>query len=222
VSEADSVSNYTETPFVTGDSITVLLLADTLHKNIKLQKGTDFILPVKPKIIYSQPLDSMLTRMMHRSDNFYAEQTLLMVSLKLSGTMNEKAAIDSLLHTDLAALPQPPSWADGSGLSRYNLFTPEDFVTILNKMKNEFGMDRLKKIFATGGTGTIRNYYKQDSGFIYAKTGTLTGVVAFSGYLITKKNRLLIFSTLVNNHHSSPTEIRKVIEKFLHQIRDNF
>ena len=49
---------------------------------------------------------------------------------------------------------------DGSGLSRYNLFTPQDFVTILNKMKNEFGMERIKNIFPTGGAGTISSYYK--------------------------------------------------------------
>ena len=156
---------------------------------------------------------------MHRSDNFYAEQTLLMVARKLSGAMNEKVAIDSLLRTDFAALPQPPSWADGSGLSRYNLFTPEDFVTILRSMKNEFGMERLKQIFPTGGAGTIKNYYKKDSGFIYAKTGTLSGVVAFSGFLTTKKNRMLIFSILVNNHHSSATKVREAIEKFLLQTR---
>jgi D-alanyl-D-alanine carboxypeptidase/D-alanyl-D-alanine-endopeptidase (penicillin-binding protein 4) len=86
-------------------------------------------------------------------------------------------------------------------------------------MEKEFGMDRLKRIFPTGGQGTISSYYKADSGFIYGKTGTLSGVVAFSGYLYTRKGKLLIFSTLVNNHQSTATDIRRAIEQFLSGIR---
>ncbi|HPG12484.1 MAG TPA: D-alanyl-D-alanine carboxypeptidase, partial [Chitinophagaceae bacterium] len=106
--------------------------------------------------------------------------------------------------------------------SRYNLFTPQDIVFILNKMNNEFGMDRIKEILPTGGEGTISNYYKTDSGYIYGKTGTLSGVVSFSGFLYTRKGKLLIFSTLVNNHNNSATEIRKAIEKFLQGIRNRY
>ena len=125
-----------------------------------------------------------------------------MVSNERLGVMNDAKIIDTLLKTDFKDLPQKPRWVDGSGLSRYNLFTPQDFVAILNKMKNEFGMERIKVIFPTGGEGTISSYYKADSGYIYAKTGTLSGVVAFSGFLYTKKEKLLIFSILVNNHQA--------------------
>ena len=172
--------------------------------------------------IYSIPTDSLLKPLMHRSDNFFAEQSLLMVSQRLFGYMNDKKAIDSILRTDFSDLPQRPRWADGSGLSRYNLFSPRDFVAILHKMQQEFGMERVKVIFPTGGEGTISSYYKQDSGFIYAKTGTLSGVVGFSGFLYTKKGKLLLFSTLVNNHQASSTEIRRAIEKFLQGVRNRY
>jgi len=112
--------------------------------------------------------------------------------------------------------------SDGSGLSRYNLFTPQDFTFILNKMKNEFGIQRLQSIFATGGTGTIRNYYKADSGYIFAKTGSLSGVIALSGFLYTRNKKLLIFSVLVNNHQSTPYLIRRAVEKYLEGIRNNY
>ena len=173
-------------------------------------------------VIHSQPTDSVLKPMMHRSDNFFAEQSLLMVSNELLGVMNDEKIIDTLLKTDFKDLPQRPNWADGCGLSRYNLFTPQDFVTILNKMKNEFGMERIKVIFATGGDSgsTISNYYKAESGYIFAKTGTLSGIVALSGFLYTKKGKLLIFSTLVNNHNGSATEVRRAVERFLQGIRN--
>ena len=137
-------------------------------------------------------------------------------------TLNSSRARDSILNKDFADLPQKPRWADGSGLSRYNLFSPRDLIAILDKMRNEFGMDRIRVIFPTGGEGTISNYYKPDSGFIYAKTGTLSGVVAFSGFLYTKKGRLLIFSTQVNNHQASATDIRRIMEKFLQKIRNDY
>ena len=175
-----------------------------------------------PKIIHSQPTDSLLKPMMHRSDNFFAEQSLLMVSNEMLGVMNDEKIIDTLLKTDFKDLPQQPRWADGSGLSRYNLFTQQGFVAILNKMKNEFGMERIKIILPTGGEGTISSYYKADSGYIYGKTGTLSGVVAFSGFLYTKKGKLLIFSTLVNNHQANPMDVRRAVEKFLQGIRSRY
>jgi D-alanyl-D-alanine carboxypeptidase/D-alanyl-D-alanine-endopeptidase (penicillin-binding protein 4) len=172
--------------------------------------------------LFSIPTDSLLKPLMHRSDNFFAEQSLLMVSQRMLGKMDDGAVIDTLLKKDFADLPQRPRWADGSGLSRYNLFTPQDFVRILEKMKNEFGMDRIKAIFPKGGEGTLSNYYTNDSDYIYAKTGTLSGVVSLSGYLYTRKGRLLLFSALVNNHQSSATEIRRLVEKFLLGIREKY
>lgn len=220
----NAVFQKQEIPFKTLGVMTGLkFLADTLHRKIP----DDIILGFSNSFsgyqkVYSQPTDSFLKIMMHRSDNFFAEQSLLMVSNLLLGYMNDKKLIDTLLKSDFKELPQPPRWADGSGLSRYNLFTPQDFIAILNKMKTEFGMKRMQEILPTGGAGTIRNYYQSDSGFIFGKTGTLSGVVAFSGYLYTKKNKLFIFSTLVNNHHISATEVRRAVEKFIQHIRNRF
>lgn len=218
----------TDVPFVTaGISGAVALLPDTLGTSVAVlndKKATELREANKGHLhlVRSQPTDSMLAPMMHRSDNFFAEQSLLMVSQERLGLMNDDKIIDTLLKTDLSDLPQKPHWVDGSGLSRYNLFTPQDFVTILGKMKNEFGMERIKKILPTGGTGTLSSLYKKEAGYIFAKTGTLSGVVALSGYLYTKKNKLLIFSVLVNNHQASATAVRKAVEKFVTGLREEY
>lgn len=202
------------------DSQTILnLLNDTLKSEIQFYKGKTPNHYIK---LHSQALDSLLKPMMHRSDNFFAEQSLLMVSNELLGVMNDARIIDTLLKTDYKDLPQKPRWADGSGLSRYNLFSPQDFVFILNKMQTDFGMNRIKNIFATGNTGTLTNLYKAENGYIFAKTGTLSGVVALSGFLYTKKNKLLIFSVLVNNHQSSASQVRKAAEQFIEGVRNRF
>jgi D-alanyl-D-alanine carboxypeptidase/D-alanyl-D-alanine-endopeptidase (penicillin-binding protein 4) len=201
-----------------------ILLLDTIwsiKKNFLMYYHSAY-LEIHYNRFFTQPTDSLLKPMMHRSDNFFAEQSLLMVSNEMLGVMNDEKIIDTLLKTDFKDLPQKPRWVDGSGLSRYNLFTPQDFVAILNKMKNEFGMERIKVILPTGGEGTISNYFKADSGYIYGKTGTLSGIVAFSGFLYTKKGKLLIFSTLINNHQANATDVRRAVEKFLKRVRNKY
>ena len=198
-----SKSKFTkqEIPFVTdtlNTTLKILWSEDSIffNKNFNVPTG-NFNL----KNIHSQPTDSLFKPMMHRSDNFFAEQTLLMVSNEKLGYMNDEAIIDTLLKTDLKDAPQKPKWVDGSGLSRYNLFTPQDFIFILKKMKDEFGLARMKNILATGGTGTISNYYQN----LWRETSLqkperLVIIAHLSGYLITKKGKLLLFSVLANNY----------------------
>ena len=210
----------TITPFYTsGNQQLIRLLKDTLKTNVEL---VHFKIDRYPDVVklYSQPTDSLLKIMMHRSDNFFAEQTLLMVSNERLAFMSDNKIIDTLLKTDLKDLPQKPKWVDGSGLSRYNLFTPQDFVWVLTQIKNQYSWERIKTILPTGGEGTLGNAYKNYAGKIYAKTGTLSNHVALSGYLTTKKGKQLIFSVLVNAHLTSAAAIRAGVEKFLTAIID--
>jgi D-alanyl-D-alanine carboxypeptidase/D-alanyl-D-alanine-endopeptidase (penicillin-binding protein 4) len=210
-------------PFNTEDPETISeLLKDIVKTKVMITANSGIISRQKLNTIHSQPTDSLLKPMMHNSDNFFAEQSLLMVSNELLGVMNDEKIIDSLLTTDFKNLPQRPHWVDGSGLSRYNLFTPQDFVFTLNKMKADFGMDRIKTILPTGDEGTLEGRFAADRNYIFAKTGTLSGVVALSGFLYTKKNKLLIFSVLVNNHRASASQVRSATEKFIHGIREKY
>lgn len=222
----ESRYNRQAIPFVTDGINTAIAILKSDH-NISLNTGAEVIpagqsSPPVWNTICSQPTDSMLKPMMHISDNFFAEQSLLMVSNEKLGYMKDAAIIDTLLKTDLKGLPQRPRWVDGCGLSRYNLFSPRDFVFILDKMRTEFGLERLKNILPTGGEGTFRNYYKHMAGSFFAKTGTLSNNCAASGFLITKKGKLLIFSVLANNYITGATPVRRAVERFLTYIRDNY
>jgi D-alanyl-D-alanine carboxypeptidase/D-alanyl-D-alanine-endopeptidase (penicillin-binding protein 4) len=115
-------------------------------------------------------------------------------------------------------MPQKPVWVDGSGLSRYNLFTPEDWVYLLQKIETDFGTVRIKNIFPTGNEGTLKNFYENKRGFMYAKTGTLSGQYALSGYLVTKKKSPLIFSILINNHVGKSASVRKAAAEYVDWI----
>jgi serine-type D-Ala-D-Ala carboxypeptidase/endopeptidase (penicillin-binding protein 4) len=89
-------------------------------------------------------------------------------------------------------------------------------------MKSDFGMERMKAILPTGNEGTLEGRFVADSNYIFAKTGTLSGVVSLSGFLYTEKNKLLIFSVLVNNHSGSASSIRKDVERFIDGIRKQY
>lgn len=214
-----------EIPFITNEANTAI---EILRKDYKIDIKAGFSVncntqpdiryPLFPNIIHSQPTDSLLRPMMHRSDNFFAEQSLLMVSNEKIGFMSDEVIIDTLLKNDLKDLPQKPVWVDGSGLSRYNQFTPQDIIAVLLKIKDEFGLERIRNILPKGNTGTLTNYYEKIGPAIYAKTGSLSGQVALSGYLTCKSGKLLLFSVLINNHNSSGRAVRRAVEKFVMQV----
>ena len=77
----------------------------------------------------------------------------------------------------------------------------------------------MKRILPTAGQGSLRGYYESATGYIYAKTGSMSNNVSLSGYLITKKNKLLLFSIMINNYSGSGRAGRKAIEKFILDVR---
>jgi len=210
-------------PFITDHKYVLAkaLIEDSLHpkKTIFIQKGWN---QPNARIIKTVPTDSLLKIMMNRSDNFFAEQVLLMTSQILLGKIDDAAIIDTILKTDFALFPQKPEWADGSGLSRFNLTTPENYIALLQQMEKEFSMERIKAIFAQGGKGTLSSYYKNIPGVLYAKTGTLGNQIALSGYLITNKGTRLLFSILVANHVSPQSyPVRHAVEEYLTTVMNN-
>jgi D-alanyl-D-alanine carboxypeptidase/D-alanyl-D-alanine-endopeptidase (penicillin-binding protein 4) len=215
-----------EVPFLTrGLETAIGMLRDSLHREIRYMDTSlaRSLVNAKPRqAVLTQPLDSMLRPMMHRSDNFFAEQTLLMSGYALLGSMNDRAAAERILQTDLKGMPHPPRWADGSGLSRYNLFTPMDFVWVLDKMQQEFGLDRIRAVFPTTGKGTLSAFLADRPGKVYAKTGTLSGVVALSGFVQARSGRWLVFSLMVNNHRQSARAVRQQMEAILRAAMDNY
>jgi len=209
---------YFQVPFSQQDASLLLaidLLKDTLGKQIHFQKD-DIESTKRFKTMKTLPTDSLLRIMMYRSDNFYADQIVLMASEKLLGRMDDAALLDTVSKTLFTNLPQRMRWVDGSGLSRYNLNTPENYIAILQQMQAKFGEARVKNIFEKGGEGTISAYYKNFPGTIYAKTGTLGGQVALSGFIYTPKQQKLYFSVLVANHMSpSSAQVRRAVEAYL-------
>jgi serine-type D-Ala-D-Ala carboxypeptidase/endopeptidase (penicillin-binding protein 4) len=207
-------------PFKTSFSLLRKLLSDTLKKEVTRK----YFMPNKEfKTLYSLPVDTVLRRMMQISDNMLAEQLLLLSGAKYSDTISTSLTIKNIQKDLMANIPQKFNWVDGSGLSRYNLVTPEGLVFLLDAMLKEFPKNRLFSLMSIGGqVGTLKNAYKSDVPFVFAKTGSLSGVYNQSGYLITKSGRLLIFSFMNNNFVGSATKVRVKTSEIVTFLHENY
>lgn len=212
-----------EIPWKTSDELTLALLQDTLKRSVALIRMN---MPETAKTLYSLPVDSVYRRMLWPSDNFVAEQLLLVCSSTLPGPLNTGKVIEYSKKNFLNDLPQEPQWADGSGLSRHDLFTPFTMIALLQKIWNKVGDEnRLLGMLPAGGvSGTLKSAYKTDNGkaFIWAKTGSLSNNHNQSGYLVTRKGEKFIFSYMNNNFTRPTAEIRAEMVRIMTEIHNRF
>lgn len=224
-SEAKDKRFETDIPFITSAEFAAELLSEELGKKVTLIQNPS-LLEMEPKKLLTAPADSIYSQMMKISDNFLAEQLLLLVSDQLENKLSTADAIAYAKENLLADLPDEPIWVDGSGLSSKNMFTPRSIIALLGKIRAEIPLEKIKAYFPAGGeSGTIRNWYPADPGqpaYIYAKTGTLSMTNALSGYLLTKSGRTLHFSCIFNNYPISGNELKTELTKVLYYIHDNY
>jgi len=196
------------------------LLEDTLKVPTLIHK-----LPLRNSALtyYSIPKDSVLKVMMQSSDNFIAEHLLLSCSAQLTDTLSTKRGVELISEKINAFVPDKLNWRDGSGLSRYNLFTPKTMVFLWDRVYNEMGEERLFGLISVGGkAGTLKNWFKAENPYIYAKTGTLSNNFNLSGFLIAKSGKRLIFSYMNNNYPVLSSDIRKEMEIILKQVYEKY
>jgi D-alanyl-D-alanine carboxypeptidase/D-alanyl-D-alanine-endopeptidase (penicillin-binding protein 4) len=129
-----------------------------------------------------------------------------------------------VLNNYLSELKQLPRWVDGSGLSRYNLFSPESMVVVLTKMVEEFPQERILNLFPSGGvSGTLKNRFPGNPRpYIYAKSGTLGNNYCLSGFLITNSGKTLVFSYMNNHFTKNSSEIRNSMQLIFENLRDRY
>ncbi|NNE30249.1 MAG: hypothetical protein HKN16_11465 [Saprospiraceae bacterium] len=156
------------------------------------------------------------------SDNFLSEQLLIMASKIQGNTWN----IDSLISSYNSRLDRGKyfRWVDGSGLSRYNSFSPLQIVFLLEKMIQNHKEELILEILPEGAKeGTIRRHYSSlPPGTLYAKTGSLTGVHCLSGILKTRKGKTMAFSFMHNQIPGGNITWKKEMEKVLLEIHSSY
>ncbi len=169
--------------------------------------------------IESPPLAILLVETNQESNNLYAEVLLRSLGTGASSDSTElglKKLKETL--TALGVDPQSYSLADGSGLSRQNLVSPEALVQTLKRMAQTPQATLYRASLPTAGAnGTLGRRFLNTAaqGNLQAKTGTLTGVSALSGYLDVPGYQPLVFSIMVNQSDQSPTTQRQAIDEIV-------
>ena len=157
----------------------------------------------------STPLGKIVREINKESDNVCAQHVFKAISyfVKGKGTCdNSNEAIREFLKA-AGINASGLRMADGSGLSEYNRITPKQLCEILRYMySHPHGKLFYKSLPVAGKDGTLA--YRMSGLNVHAKTGSLKGHIALSGYVKTNAKQILVFSIMTNYHPYSSGAIR--------------
>ena len=206
-----------QVPFVTSATLTAKLLADTLKKDVVVQRKA---MNPLAKIQYAGLLDSLYVPMLHESDNMIAEQLLLLIGAKYQWSGGAQDIISRLKKESNFEFLKAARWVDGSGLSRYNLFRPKDFIEILTALSQKVEPTKLHFLLPRSGrSGTLKSVkLKSDDHVIWAKSGSFSNTYDLSGFFQNSKGKTYVFSIMTNLANHSVAESKRDVINFLENL----
>jgi D-alanyl-D-alanine carboxypeptidase/D-alanyl-D-alanine-endopeptidase (penicillin-binding protein 4) len=171
----------------------------------------------------SAPLAELLMPIMKESLNMPSETLLRVLGLEIRGEGTDAAGIETVAETlaTMGISKESYIYADASGLSRRNLISADVFVRALGYMYRQPVFPRFYASMAIAGVdGTLKNRLTGAAvkGNIYAKTGTISGVSAISGYMRTADGEMLAFSMIANNYASGKAAAEDVQNRALQRL----
>lgn len=195
-----------------------VFLGALAHHGVRVDGRTTFgstpLLATELAAIESMPLGQLSVSFLKLSNNGIAEILIKAMGRRMADEGSWRAglqvAADYLVRrgADLRDI----RLRDGSGLSRLNLITTRELTKLLIDVQREpwFGYfyDALPIAGVSqrliGGTLRSRMSGTPAQGNLRAKTGSLTGVSALSGFVTSAGRNRFVFSSLINNFIGPP------------------
>jgi D-alanyl-D-alanine carboxypeptidase/D-alanyl-D-alanine-endopeptidase (penicillin-binding protein 4) len=195
-----------------------------VRKGIVLDGGVaDSIAPMPFKLdtlfVYiSPPLREILPVLMKPSQNQVAELVFKTIGLERGGLGTADSARSVVARQLLAWGAEADGFkiADGSGLSRHNLISPETIVRVLDVMQRDTAFAVFYNTMPVAGIdGTLKDRMKGTpaEGNVRAKTGSISAARSLSGYVTSADGERLLFSILANNWTTPGTAVLDVIDQ---------
>jgi D-alanyl-D-alanine carboxypeptidase/D-alanyl-D-alanine-endopeptidase (penicillin-binding protein 4) len=149
----------------------------------------------------SSPLTDVVAEMLQQSDNLAAELMLKELGKRFGAAGSTAAGLGVVRETlEKAGLPVGELTAyDGSGLDRADRTTCGLLVGILQRAGDRGPLAQALPVAARDGTLAKRFLTSPAAGRLRAKTGSLEGVIALSGWVDAEKGARLVFSMLIND-----------------------
>jgi D-alanyl-D-alanine carboxypeptidase/D-alanyl-D-alanine-endopeptidase (penicillin-binding protein 4) len=171
----------------------------------------------------SAPLYEIVDPLQKWSRNGYAET--LLWTLSPPGAPASEAAGVAVLGETLTSLGVDPSLYrafDGSGLSRYDMVSPEALVRLLTTVWNDATLvgPYRAALPVAGLAGSLADQMKGTpaAGRVWAKTGSMFNIRSLSGYVLTADNEPLAFSFLANNYTVPSAQVEALYDQALERI----
>lgn len=172
----------------------------------------------------SPALSEIITPLNYESINLFAEHLCKQLGKSIAGEGSTKAGCrvikqywkEQNYDTGFLFL------ADGSGLSRANGVSSHFLVKILNEMYNDTVHSEAfsNSIPVTGLQGTQKYYFQQSilKGKAQAKSGSMTRVRSFAGYMETTSGRKVAFAMIANNFNCGSFKMAGKLEKLMEEM----
>lgn len=167
-------------------------------------------------------LDAIVKETNHRSVNLFAEHMLCLIGYEQTGNGSTSSGIRVFnKHWKNKIATSGFHLNDGSGLSRSNAISAKNFIDFLEVMHTSAQKDSFRKSLPVAGlSGTMRNVCKNGTGHgrIAAKSGSMTRIRSYSGYVDTKTGKHLAFAIIVNNFNGSSSTLRTRMQTLMNAM----
>jgi len=192
-------------PFISSNKVTVDLLRNSLKTSVSQSNNK----LDNYKVLNIDDVDEIYSIILKKSDNLISESLVANISFRINDTISVNKGLDIIENSFKKSISNQMELFDGSGLSRYNLITPEALVTSLERIYLLIGLERVKRIFPN-------NFIIEDNeDFVWGKSGTLKNNYNYSGYIITNKGKQYVFSIMINHFTKDLDKIKSAIVDFL-------
>ncbi|OGT76257.1 MAG: D-alanyl-D-alanine carboxypeptidase/D-alanyl-D-alanine-endopeptidase [Gammaproteobacteria bacterium RIFCSPLOWO2_12_FULL_38_14] len=154
----------------------------------------------------SEPLSKLVFDMMKHSDNVIADALFKTVGAlyyhRPASWKSSSDAVREILKQN-SINTEGMQIRDGSGLSRENLVTPSQLLSVLVAAYRDPVISSLyvEALPASGLNGTLRRRLgtRDIIGKVKAKTGTMQGISSLSGFVEGHSGEMVVFSIIVND-----------------------
>ncbi len=173
----------------------------------------------------SPPLDNLLQRMNHKSDNLFAETVLRCLGKAHHGEGSTESGIAAVKayfqKREISTIGF--SMEDGSGLSRLNLITPRQMVYLLKGADLfEHAETFRRSLPVAGRSGTLKSVARGTAavGRVRAKSGTVERVKCYAGYVDARSGTRYAFAIMVNHFGGKYSAVKPGIEAVMARMAE--
>jgi D-alanyl-D-alanine carboxypeptidase/D-alanyl-D-alanine-endopeptidase (penicillin-binding protein 4) len=219
-------ARHTELATLSTFSVTALAPAHGGRENDGQPRPLKIDQPITLASYESKPLLQDVRVINKVSQNLHAEILLRLVGRERgnSGTIEGGLEVLRGFLTQAGISSDQYVFYDGSGLSRQNLVTPHAIVQLLSYCSKQPWGAAYKSTFPVAGLdGSLTERLTSASlrNRVLAKTGSLGGVKALSGYATTESGQEVVISILSNNFNLPAKRVTDAIDELVRAIVDD-